>query len=305
MEKNKFVLPLIIILLLVFLPCSAYGIYEHALDLKAAGNPEHLHRFEGSLYYYDANGGLIGKYKCINTDCNDAVTTIDDEYLKHYKGDTFALGVIANSYVFIQDGNLINLYNLKTNIVIASFSSIKNYGATIAGNYLIVKNVDNLYGVLSLDNIVYIVNSEYQFIGLKNSYTGSGIDSNYFVVMNDNSWYLIDQNTIQITANLTYPIEDYDQTHLFTIDDDKYYIYDYDGNQMISTESIIKYEITDKYYIISTEDGKILIYDQTFEHQLKEFTSAEAKLDYKIEDNIIYIYDGNTLLEKYDLMGVI
>ena len=58
MKENKIVLPLTIILLLFFLPCSVYGIYKKVTYVAPEENPDHLHFYEGSLYYYDDNVGL-------------------------------------------------------------------------------------------------------------------------------------------------------------------------------------------------------------------------------------------------------
>ena len=124
MRNNKVVLPLTIILLLFFLPCSIYGIYKKITYIAPEDNPNHIHLYEGSLYYYDTNNKLLGSYKCKSNNCNDAITEIDDEYLnyKDYKNNKTS---IYGNYVFINDDNIIYLYNLELNNTISEFKLIK------------------------------------------------------------------------------------------------------------------------------------------------------------------------------------
>ncbi len=59
MKKNRLVLPVLILLFILITPCAIYGTYVVVSKKIAGENPNHLHKFNGKLYYYDENDNLL------------------------------------------------------------------------------------------------------------------------------------------------------------------------------------------------------------------------------------------------------
>ena len=79
MKNNKMVLPVIIILLIIFLPLTVIGSYKSLSKGTSLENPSKEHKYNNKLFYYDSEGKLLGTYECTSSDCDDAQTEIDDE----------------------------------------------------------------------------------------------------------------------------------------------------------------------------------------------------------------------------------
>ena len=152
MKNNKMVLPVIIILLIIFLPLTVIGSYKSLSKGTSLENPSKEHKYNNKLFYYDSEGKLLGTYECTSSDCDDAQTEIDDEINDFYKeGDKNDIGVFNTDNVFIKDNDKIYLYSLGTKIKLLTLNMLKNYNSDIEGNYLIVKNEENLYGLFDLN----------------------------------------------------------------------------------------------------------------------------------------------------------
>lgn len=85
MKNNKMVLPVIIILLIIFLPLTVIGSYKSLSKGTSLENPSKEHKYNNKLFYYDSEGKLLGTYECTSSDCDDAQTEIDDEINDFYK----------------------------------------------------------------------------------------------------------------------------------------------------------------------------------------------------------------------------
>ena len=117
MKNNKMVLPVIIILLIIFLPLTVIGSYKSLSKGTSLENPSKEHKYNNKLFYYDSEGKLLGTYECTSSDCDDAQTEIDDEINDFYKeGDKNDIGVFNTDNVFIKDNDKIYLYSLSTKI---------------------------------------------------------------------------------------------------------------------------------------------------------------------------------------------
>ena len=125
-SRNKFVLPIIIILLLLTLPLGIYGLMLYKNDERIASNPNHEHKYNGKLYYYDGNN-LLGTYTCISESCDDVTTTIRDEYLHLDYGSIDKIGGLNRLTALVNDENQIRLVALNVNTIIRVFSEVKNY----------------------------------------------------------------------------------------------------------------------------------------------------------------------------------
>ena len=217
MKKNKVVLPLIIILLVIFLPCSIYGIYHQVVFQKEQGNPNHLHKLDNKLYYYDNSDKLLGVYECKSSPCDDAIPKIDDEYLKYHVGEGAPLGIFGSEYTFIEDGSTIKLHNIKTNLSIAEFTLIKNYGASFTGGNIIVKDNTGLYGLFNLNTISYDIVAKYTFMGLANNIDSGLLVSDRIAVEENGKWFIISNDDIKVSTPSDYPIYDYDYNFIYHV----------------------------------------------------------------------------------------
>lgn len=302
MKKNKVVLPLIIVLLLVFIPCSIYGIYNKVLFTKERGNPNHLHKFENQLFFYNASDELLGVYECKNENCNDARPIIDDEYLRHYEGAQSDVGLFGGEYAFIQDGDIVKLHNVRAEKTIAEFSLIKNYGTTLDNGSIIVKTTEGYYGLFNMNNIAFDIATQYTFMGLANNTEDGVLLTDRIAVKEYDSWYIIGLDNQKLTAPSSYPIYNYDKTYIYYIDEnDNYLIYMYDGSIVLPGVTIKKIETNAKYHILLNGMGNVQIYDYEYKNLIKEYSGFGKTYDYKIEDEKVNIYDGDTLISSFDL----
>lgn len=299
MKNNRVIFPLIIFLLIIFLPLTGYAVYYKYNLAKENGNPEHKHKFDNKLYYYDSSNKLIGMYSCQSNICDDAVTTIDDKDNLYYtKGNKNTLGVYNNNYVFINDNNIIKLYNLTSNISILNLNLIKNYGTTINGNYLIVKDTDNLYGLLDLNNISVKINRTYEYLAIKDNYSDGNLQIDSIIAKKDGVYYLIDINEKKLTSDFANPIYDYNDK-IIICRNDNYSIYYYNGEAILNYQTIEKINVLNSSVIFQNSAGNVYIYNNDFSEIIKSYTvqSNDDKLTYEINDEKIEIKNNGVLID--------
>lgn len=302
MKNNKFVLPIIIIFLLFFLPLSIYGIYSNKNSILSIDNPNHEHKYNNKLYYYDDNDNLIGYYECLSEDCDDAKTIIEDENNIYYdKGTNENIGLLSNNNVFISDNNIIKLYNLNSKVTILELKLIKNYNTTIDGNLLIVKNTEDKYGVMDLNLVNYKIMPEYDYLAINNSFDGENIIASKLIAKKDDIYYLIDINNKKITADFNNNIYDYNDNIVVCNNDNKYMIYKYDGTKLLDYQEIIKINILKNEIIFQNRLGNIYIYDNELNNIIKSYVPITSDINYTYDviDNSIEIKNNNVLYDTY------
>jgi len=305
MKKNKVVLPLIIFLLLCFLPCSVYGLYSHIVFEKERGNLDHLHKFENKLYYYDNEDKLIGVYECQTDSCDDAIPVVDDEYLKYYEGVNTELGVFGDEYVFIQDGDAVKLYSVTREMTILEFAMIKNYGLPFNNDGIIIKDLAGKYGLFSLDSISFIVVNKYDFMGLAQNFDGAALDAKSLVVKENGKWFVVDTEDVVLTEKFTSPIYSYDKDFVYLLlDDNTYAVHYYGGERLLSGVVIKKIDNAGSYHVIVNGENNVVIYDNLFDFAVKSYGEFGKSYDYRIEENVINIYEGQTLIDTFDPYAV-
>ena len=302
MKNNKFVLPILIIFLLFFLPLSIYGIYSNKNSILSIDNPNHEHKYNNKLYYYDDNDNLIGYYECLSEDCDDAKTIIEDEKNIYYdKGTNENIGLLSNNNVFISDNNIIKLYNLNSKVSILELKLIKNYNTTIDGNLLIVKNTEDKYGVMDLNLVNYKIMPEYDYLAINNSFDGEKIIASKLIAKKDDIYYLIDINNKKITADFNNNIYDYNDNIVVCNNDSKYMIYKYDGTKLLDYQEIIKINILKNEIIFQNRLGNIYIYDNELNNIIKSYVPITSDINYTYDviDNGIEIKNNNVLYDTY------
>lgn len=303
MKNNRVIFPLIIFLLIIFLPLTGYAVYYRYNLAKEGGNPEHKHKLNNKLYYYDSSDKLIGTYSCQSNVCDDALTTIDDKDNLYYnKGDKNTLD-IYNNYVFINDNNVIKLYNLTNNASILDLSLVKNYGTTIAGNYLIVKDTDNLYGLLDLNNISIKIGKTYEYLALKDNYVDGTLKSDTFIAKKDGSYFLININEEKLTGNFANPIYDYNDKIVICKNNSNFSIYYYNGSSILDYQTIVKLDVLNNLVVFQNNIGNIYIYSSDFSEMINSYTvqSSDDKLTYDINDNKIEVKNNGVLIDTKNL----
>ena len=228
MKNNKMVLPVIIILLIIFLPLTVIGSYKSLSKGTSLENPSKEHKYNNKLFYYDSEGKLLGTYECTSSDCDDAQTEIDDEINDFYKeGDKNDIGVFNTDNVFIKDNDKIYLYSLGTKIKLLTLNMLKNYNSDIEGNYLIVKNEENLYGLFDLNVGNFKIKPSYDYMALANKTDGEVIKSDKIIVEKLKGYYLIDKDDNSLTSTFGVPIYDYNDNLIISKNNDIYSFYTY------------------------------------------------------------------------------
>ena len=280
MKNNKMVLPVIIILLIIFLPLTVIGSYKSLSKGTSLENPSKEHKYNNKLFYYDSEGKLLGTYECTSSDCDDAQTEIDDEINDFYKeGDKNDIGVFNTDNVFIKDNDKIYLYSLGTKIKLLTLNMLKNYNSDIEGNYLIVKNEENLYGLFDLNVGNFKIKPSYD--------------------------YLIDKDDNSLTSTFGVPIYDYNDNLIISKNNDIYSFYTYNGDNILSDLSINNYEYFNDYIIILTSSSnEIIIYNSKSGTIEKRYTPIETdSLSYEINDNQIIIKNNGNEFDKFEEKG--
>lgn len=306
MKNNKMVLPVIIILLIIFLPLTVIGSYKSLSKGTSLENPGKEHKYNNKLFYYDSEGKLLGTYECTSSDCDDAQTEIDDEINDFYKeGDKNDIGVFNTDNVFIKDNDKIYLYSLGTKIKLLTLNMLKNYNSDIEGNYLIVKNEENLYGLFDLNVGNFKIKPSYDYMALANKTDGEVIKSDKIIVEKLKGYYLIDKDDNSLTSTFGVPIYDYNDNLIISKNNDIYSFYTYNGDNILSDLSINNYEYFNDYIIILTSSSnEIIIYNSKSGTIEKRYTPIETdSLSYEINDNQIIIKNNGNEFDKFEEKG--
>ncbi len=305
MKNNKMVLPVIIILLIIFLPLTVIGSYKNLSKGTSLENPGKEHKYNNKLFYYDKTGKLLGTYECTSSECDDAKTEIDDETNDFYKeGDKNDIGVFNTDNVFIKDGDKIYLYSLGTKIKLLTVNLLKDYNIDIEGNYLIVKNEENLYGLFDLNAGNFKIKPSYDYMALANKIKDDKLVSDKIIVKKLNGYFLIDAEDNSLTDTFGVPIYDYNDKYIISKNNDIYTFYKYTGENVLSDLTVKNYENYEDLMIITTVNNELYIYDVQNEVVLKSYVPVGTdNLSYEISDNKIIIKNNGTSFDEFTKKG--
>lgn len=236
-------------------------------------NPEHLFFYNGKLYFYNEEDILLGTYTCKNPDgyCGYASASVQGTYaLDEYKETSETeLGIISNRFVFLKDtktdeltsSNAI-LYDLETKMIMNTYKEIKNYGIGINDNYYILKNANDLYGVVAFhDGVNLKLPFQYEYIGLANhkDTETEKIDATAFAVLLNGHWQLIDSNQAQFTSELPDAIVAYNGEYIVLTDTSKMYMMNYDQDILLDNYKYINFY--NKYLTIIDMNNQFYLYN--------------------------------------------
>lgn len=328
MEKeNKGALIIIVILLIIFVPLAFLtATYKFKENKEKTQKPivNSLPEFyeNGTLNFVEYNS-LIGTYKCNNTNdsgfCGYAYEAIDDDtYVLDYYEDTYLdeLNIVNSRYAFIVDTNSsydqnnlnnvdIFLYDIIEQKVISSYKAVKNYTIGLDGNYFIVKDLNDLWGVIKFDedNIVQVIPFEYEYIGIQNQIANAKqtLDSELFVALKNRFWYLLDNNGSILNSPISAAIYQYDGNIIVGLSNNKYYLYNYYGNMLLNSTPYDGMKIVGKYILTLDAYGKysVINYNTNEIVSTKSLTLGsinDIKYDFN-DDGTINLYLGDSLLE--------
>lgn len=241
----------------------------------------------GTLKFLDKDDKTIGEYDCENKDenkCFVAYLTNENNtdlpiYLDEKENPLQRRSQIYNNkYVFVQDGETINLYNFVDKKKEGSYKTIK-VGLT-KENIVAYTDEKDKYGVISInDKVNELVKAKYDYIDIYNS-------DDTFIVKDGSSYYLI-KNDNKISKDFSNEIISFNDK--FIVSDNN--LYDLNGNKVINKE--YEYIILDKGFVFAIASRKMTIYDENL-NKLNEEEVKLKTLDYKTA----YIFDDKNSLKE-------
>jgi hypothetical protein len=301
MKNRKATLISIIVLLVIFIPITIYSTFMHFKNMiEYDDNINHEFRYDGKLYFYN-NDELLGTYTCENEveNCDYATNNNIFKYSLDERKENFEkLGIINNRYAFLidEDGifdSPILLYDIKFGKVLGKYTEVKNYTIGIENDYYILKNENNLYGVISLDDGINLkIPFQYDYIGLVNkvdSETGK-IIADTFAVLEDDKWSLIDVNGAKFTDAIESDIFSYNGEYIILKNASSMSLINYKGISYLNSYKYINFY--NKYLeVIDNFDNFYLTEAGTNNKISKEYSvNSIDDVTLEIEDNNIKLF---------------
>lgn len=285
MKNNKVTLLSIIILLCLFLPLTIIGfIFKDDRNLLDE-NPKHDLYYKDKIWFYDKDDKFIGSYDCQTEICELASPTINDDIynIKYYKGDLNVVSMIDESYAFITDGSVINLYDIKLGAVLESYNSLKNYNTLVENNTYIIQKKDGLWGALTIDsNLGPVLPFNYDYIALTNNTENDVLQADKFIVLKDSKWYIVDNNNSAISGYIEDPIVEYTDNYIFSRNSEQVRIYSFQNTEYLTNYKIKDYVVFDNYIGVVLENS-LLIYNDLSANFIKNIIIENSKVDIKLE----------------------
>ena len=248
--KNKAVLWVIVVLLIVCSAMSGYGYFVHVDRIKnpPPENPNKEFKLNDKLWFYNSNKELLSTYECKNKYCGYAISYVDDENynVRYYAGKTDAeIKLINDRYAFINDtaeegGRSIILYDAVNKTVVQNLKSVKNYGIGFAKQYMIAENEDGLWGVIKLtNNAGMLIDYKYDYIGVTENYDDetSLLKVDSFIVHDTNGWKVISETGTDLSSYFINEIYDYNDKYTITTLGGYYYLNTISGNALIDDDN--------------------------------------------------------------------
>lgn len=328
MEKgNKGALIIIIVLLIVFVPLAflttTYKFKENKEKAQKPVTKALPEFYENGTLNFVLYNSLLGTYTCNNTNdvgyCGWAYETIDDDiYALDYYEDTYLdeLPIVNSRFAFIvdtassynqnnSDNANIFLYDIKGQEVLASYKAVKNYTIGLDGDYFIVKDLNDLWGVIKLDEdeIVQVAPFEYEYIGVQNQIANAKetLDAEFFVALKNRFWYVLDNTGSVLNSPISAEIYQYDSNVIVGLYNNKYSLYNYYGNMLLNSTSYDGMKIVGKYILTIDTYGKyeVVNYNTNEVVSTKSLTLESINdINYDFnDDGTINIYKGDSLIE--------
>ncbi len=240
----------------------------------------------GNLITYVFDGLKIEKYyeiKDVTYVKPIIYTSIDKEYIVG-----FASMIDNNLYLYgLDSSGIIALADVS---LIADNSTDEAY-YIYNGKYLVVKNTNDLMGVITLDGQVVI---DYKYKDIINN------SSDTFIALNKNNKYgIIDKNNEVIVKFNSKVIDKFDNYYIFVNEYNKMALYDNQYKRITKYEmdynTLIDYSIRNEYNSINLYkvNGKIAIVN----NYLEDINGTEY------DKHKVYIIDGNKVIKNITQVG--
>ncbi len=302
MENKKPVIITIVVLLLINTTLFIIGFLNRDDRHPLEENPTHEFFYKGHLWFYNSNNELLSKYECKANICDYTAPTVDDNTydINYYKnGNLQKLSLLNNKYTFLTDGSVLYLYDAQLGQTLQTYKSLKNYNTKIDGDYYIVQNTKELWGVLMVNDLLaQVIPFEYEFIGLPNDLLeGDTLKSDKFIVKKDNKWYIINKDNSAISGYMDSPIVDLTSNYIFCKSDNQIHIFNYSNYEYLSNFKINNYLIEDDYIGVIT-DNFLLVYKDLGNNYIRsinlnnpsdsvKFEKTDTGLNILVNDNIV------------------
>ena len=279
MEKNKYTLYTIIILLIIFIPCSIYGTYTH---ITTTANLKQEFKFDNKLYFYE-NEKLLGTYTCKKEDCDYAT----------YSNNDMKANVINSQYTFINDNEKIYLYNITSKKSIETYDEIQN----TFGSVFKVRQGNN-WGAINVSNtITSLIACNYDTLEYKN---------NSFLVSKNDVWSIYQGNNQVFKSDLK--IKDFNDDFVIVTDGKNDKLYDFENNEHIEELTDKTISIADDFFLIKQGNIYSIYYmlklsDNYVSTNAGTFTyDGSEEIVFELTETTINFYAGEQLMESVALM---
>lgn len=290
MEKNKGTLITIVLLLIIFIPCTIIGMTNHFEEQ----NKNHDFFYNGSLYFYD-NEKLIGTYECKTNSCDYAYYSVIGTE------DKKQTTLINKQYAFIKDGDKIYLEDIKNGWSINKYEELRLYDIPIENSSYITKN-NGLWGIISIspslvsylpnkyDDIYLSYNSELLELSLEKVFVKE--KENYKIIKNNKELFTSANKIVECTNDYVVTI----------LEDETYEIVSYENENYFDDISIVKYSLFDNYIAIwSMYNLEIYSLNRENDFTINYVASYDAYADVTIENNLLNVYDYDEIIDSYEL----
>ncbi len=268
MKKDKHIFIIILISLTLFIPLSIYGTYLKLSD-KDLYNESKEFYYEGKLHFYKGDA-LEGTYTCKTENCTYA-SAKEENVLK------------TSSYVFIQDGNEIILYDYKLENNISVFEDIKI--SEEKNIVLVLKN--SLWGALSLKNLSVIVPYLYTELFFSEDYTLLGIKDNNLYAFDE----LYESTLFKEDGMYSQYFNDY-----IVYKNEYYEIYKLDKTRVLPNFTISYIVNAENYYGV-VYNNYLYIYNNLEENFIAYVpVSTFTEINFEIEETLKVIIDDQVVL---------
>ena len=304
MKDNKVVLPMIILLLIIFLPLTIFVSFKKISAKPGDENPNHLPKLNNTLYFYD-NNSLLGTYSCQNSECDISRFSVDDKDNIYYEGTGQEIKTFNNnSLVFITDGDETFLYSLTSKMKLLTVKLLKNYGAKINGDYIIVQNNENLYGLFDLNKGNFKISPKYEYM----AYVGKNmvdnvINDDKLIVKENNMYFIIDNEENILSEKSALPIYDYNDKIIILKNEDKFNVLNYEGIVLLNDINILSITLKKGYVIFKTSGNSIYVYNEDLsnvEHAFVPVTSDD-NYSYEVNDSTIIIKNNDEIVNSINM----
>lgn len=260
---------------------------------------EENYRYEnGILVFFNSNKEEIGRYTCENQNeelCFVSYYSPEDDFdveKKVYENNSPILNrsvIIENTYVFVNDNprredEKIKVYNMKTSSSSSVYKSVKR----VENNQYILKNENNLYGLVEFNNgeILTKMDFIYNYLGFIPN------EKKYYISTQNDRNFVMDETGKNISKAIEGKIKNLNSQFIkVLLDNGKYEVVNY-NNQSLFREN---YDYVELYedYVALVKDSKLYLrfYDK---NKLNEDAILLSSDDYVKTS----IYDENNTLKE-------